>query len=136
MNKIYVILPVIILTSSCVGVSIEDYYAKLTAIAGENAIDCSLFGGTRATTLQTNTCVADSFQSNLPFYASYIQQGFDSYSVNGFAYDSLTKSLFVIHYSNIQPPYFPSSSLTVNECKGATLQGTVDSHYSTLFTCQ
>ena len=132
-----VVLLISILCTSCVAANRDDYYAKLNSISGLNAVNC---GEIQALTIdkqpliQTNTCVSDSYINNLSFHATYIYQGHDTYTLHGFAYNKNNNTLYFVEF-NRGFNMVATSKLTVEECKGAVFQGSVDVDYHALFSC-
>ncbi len=117
------------------GIDFDDFRNKVKNTAGINAIDCGQVE-ISSNQLTTNTCVAESFLRQSPFFGIYKGQGTDSSVATGIAFGVDYKVHFL--YFDSDPSgggKKDNGKISQSECLNAKLGGSVDVDYYDLFSC-
>ena len=138
MKKFYILIFILFFTAcyeNKSGVTMNDFINTVKASTKENAIDCG-YAEIRENQFEINTCVTESFEKKLPFYAIYQLQGTDSLVAKGIVYTT-DETLFFYHFDS-DPSGSASENngkITKTECIEPIVSGNLDTGYS-VFYCQ
>ncbi len=112
----------------------EDFRQFVINSATDDAIDCG-FTEPSDSVVAANTCAAESFNLNQPFYAIYRLQGIDSTVGEALTSDGTTVSYW--HYDSNPAGGAPPQSGVIEGtlCNQAALSGSLDGEPREVFYC-
>jgi len=117
------------------GNNFEAFVNTVKTTAGNDAKDCGLVE-IYASQLNANTCVANAFSQQIPFYAIYKLQGIDSSLATAIV--SGTDHILYFIFFDSDPSgggNMNNGKITTTECKNAKYLGKPNVPYSDLFSC-
>jgi len=115
--------------------SFNDFRTEATAQAGTDAVECGTVE-VGESQIDANSCVANAFANRETFVAFYKLQGIDSEVASAIVGNARGEVSYWLYDSNPSGgiPASPSR-IDKEECKNATLSGSLDTGYENLFIC-
>lgn len=117
------------------GIDFNDFRNAVKSTAGNDAIDCGQVE-ISSSQLSANTCAADSFLKQAPFFAIYKLRGIDSSFASGIAVGKDNIVYFLFFDSDPSGGGKKNNGyISKTECKNAEYLGNADVNYYDLFSC-
>lgn len=116
--------------------SFQDFVEAVEVSVSGGAKNCGVVEA-RENDVEVNTCVIESFNHGVEFYAVYELQGFDS-SVGRAITQEENRSLYLWSFDSNPAGGYPAESSKVEKepCRDPEFSGSLDSGYDNLFYCK
>lgn len=116
--------------------SFQDFVETVEVSVSGDAKNCGVVPAGKSD-VEVNTCVIESFNHGVEFYAVYELQGFDS-SVGRAITQEENRSLYLWSFDSNPVGGYPAESSKIEKepCRDPEFSGSLDSGYDNLFYCK